>query len=68
MSVGGVAGDADAVDMTSNVPTLVLTFLGALVALLGLFAAGSIGVVAVGLLAVFAAGLMHHQDTEAFAR
>ena len=54
--------------MTSNVPTLVLTFLGALVALLGLFAAGSIGVVAVGLLAVFAAGLIHRQDSEALAR
>jgi hypothetical protein len=66
--VGSAAGDAEAVDMTSNAPTLVLTFLGSFVALLGLVAAGNIGVVAVGLLAVFAAGLMHHQDTEAFAR
>jgi hypothetical protein len=66
--VGDVAGEDEAVGMTSNVPTLVLTFLGALVALLGLFAAGSIGVVAVGLLAVFAAGLIHRQDSEALAR
>ena len=58
----------EAVVMTSNVPSFVLTFLGALVALLGLFAAGSIGVVAIGLLAVFAAGLIQHQDTEALAR
>ena len=54
--------------MSDNFPAYVLTFLGALVALLGLFAAGSIGVVAVGLLAVFAAGLIHHQDMETAAR
>ena len=54
--------------MTTNVPSVVLMFLGSLVALLGLFAAGSIGVVAVGLLAVFAAGLIHHQDAEVLAR
>ena len=48
--------------MSDNLPTYVLTFLGVLVALLGLFAAGSIEVVSVGLLAVFAAGLIRHQD------
>jgi hypothetical protein len=54
--------------MNQNTPSLVLTSLGALVALLGLFAAGSIGVVAVGMLGVFAAGLIYRQDSEIVPR
>ncbi len=63
-----MGGGREADGMSANTPAYVLTFLGALVALLGLFAAGSIGVVAVGLLAVFAAGLIHRQDMETAAR
>ena len=44
--------------MSTTVPVAALTFLGVLIAVLGLFAAGSIAVAAVGLLAVFGAGLL----------
>jgi hypothetical protein len=44
--------------MPYSLPVVALTFLGTIVAFLGLFAAGSIGVVAVGLAAVFGAGLL----------
>lgn len=47
----------------SSLPSVVLTFLGLLVALLGLFAAGSIGVTAVGMLGVLAAGLIRPQPS-----
>ncbi len=43
---------------TMNLPVTTLTLLGALLALLGLFAAGSIEIVAVGLVAIFGAGLL----------
>lgn len=39
-------------------PVLILTFLGALICILGLFAAGDLIVVAVGLGAIFAAGVL----------
>jgi hypothetical protein len=39
-------------------PVVALTFLGILVAVLGLFAAGSIAVVAVGLVAIAFAGVL----------
>ncbi len=39
-------------------PVLILTFLGALICILGLFAAGDLVVVAVGLAAVFGAGIL----------
>lgn len=42
----------------ASAPVAVLTILGAVVALLGLFAAGEIVVVAVGIVAVIAAGLI----------
>lgn len=41
-----------------SVPVMVLTVLGALIAVLGLFAAGDIGIVVVGLGAIFGAGLI----------
>ena len=44
--------------MTTTAPVAALTFLGILIAVLGLFAAGSIAVAAVGLLAIFGAGLL----------
>jgi hypothetical protein len=44
--------------MTTTAPVAALTFLGTLIAVLGLFAAGSIAVAAVGLLAIFGAGLL----------
>jgi hypothetical protein len=42
----------------TSAPVMALTFLGTLIAVLGLFAAGSIVVAAVGLVAIFAAGLL----------
>jgi hypothetical protein len=42
----------------ASAPVAVLTIMGAVVAFLGLFAAGNIVVVAVGIAAVFAAGLI----------
>ncbi|HET9680816.1 MAG TPA: hypothetical protein VFP19_02170 [Candidatus Limnocylindrales bacterium] len=44
--------------MTSNLPVYALTFLGILIALLGLFAAGSVPVVIVGLAAIAVAGIL----------
>ncbi|MGH8944526.1 MAG: hypothetical protein ACRDVL_00050 [Acidimicrobiia bacterium] len=41
-----------------SVPVISLTTLGVLIALLGLFAAGDMGMVAIGLGSVFAAGLL----------
>ena len=43
--------------MTSNLPVYALTFLGILIALLGLFAAGNVLVV-VGLVSIAAAGIL----------
>jgi len=44
--------------MSTNVPVATLVFLGTLVAVLGLFAAGNIVIVIVGLVAVFLAGVL----------
>ena len=44
--------------MTSNLPVYALTFLGILIALLGLFAAGNVLVVVVGLVSIAAAGIL----------
>ena len=45
-----------------NLPAVTLTILGVLIAALGLFAAGSIEIVIVGLVAVFGAGLLEVAD------
>ena len=44
--------------MSTAVPATFLVILGALLAVLGLFAAGNLAVVVVGLLAIFGAGLL----------
>lgn len=44
--------------MSASLPVTVLVILGALVAVLGLFAAGNIVVTAVGLLAIAVAGVL----------
>ena len=44
--------------MSANVPATILVFLGALLTLLGLFAAGSMELILIGLAAVFGAGLL----------
>jgi hypothetical protein len=54
--------------MSVSAPSLVLTFLGTVVAVLGLVAAGSTGVIGVGLLAVFAAGLIESQERQVAVR
>jgi hypothetical protein len=47
-----------AIQMSTSLPVAILVFLGALIAVLGLFAAGNIVVTIVGLLAVFGAGVL----------
>ncbi|HET7168704.1 MAG TPA: hypothetical protein VFI69_05835 [Candidatus Limnocylindrales bacterium] len=44
--------------MSTSLPVLVLVFLGALIAILGLFAAGNIVVAAVGLIAIAVGGVL----------
>lgn len=44
--------------MQMSVPVIALTFLGVLLAVLGLFVAGNVTLVVIGLVAVFAAGLL----------
>ncbi len=44
--------------MPTSLPIVALSVLGILIAVLGLFAAGNLVVVAVGLVALFAAGLL----------
>jgi hypothetical protein len=44
--------------MSASLPVLALTVLGALITVLGLFAAAEMRVVAVGLVAIFGAGLL----------
>lgn len=44
---------------TPSVPVLLLSGAGIVIAALALFAAGNVGLVAVGLGAVFAAGVLH---------
>jgi hypothetical protein len=46
----------------TSLPVLALTFLGILIAILGLFVAGNIAVVAVGLLAIGGAGILEVLD------
>ena len=46
------------VQMSTAVPATFLVVLGALLAVLGLFAAGNIAVVVIGLRAIFGAGLL----------
>jgi hypothetical protein len=43
---------------TSSVPVAILAILGAVIAVLGLFVAGNIAMVGIGLVAVFGAGLL----------
>ena len=43
---------------TSSTPVAILAILGAVIAILGLFVAGNIVMVAIGLVAVFGAGLL----------
>ena len=44
--------------MSTSVPVMAMTFLGILIALLGLFAAGSIEVTVIGLAAIGVAGVL----------
>ncbi len=44
--------------MPYTLPVVVLVFLGTIIAFLGLFAAGDITVIVVGLVAIFAAGYL----------
>jgi hypothetical protein len=44
--------------MSTSAPVATLVILGAVIAVLGLFAAGNIVITVVGLVAVFAAGLL----------
>lgn len=48
--------------MSTSLPVLVLVFLGALIAVLGIFAAGSIVVSAVGLVAIAFGGVLDVAD------
>ena len=48
--------------MSTFVPATILLLLGAMIAVLGLFVAGNLVVVALGLLAVFGAGLLTLAD------
>ena len=43
---------------TSSAPVAILAVLGAVIAVLGLFVAGNIAMVGIGLVAVFGAGLL----------
>jgi hypothetical protein len=45
-------------DMQTTTPVAALTFLGILLAVLGLFVAGNLVIVVVGLLSIFGAGLL----------
>jgi uncharacterized membrane protein len=47
-----------ATSMSTFVPATVLVFLGAILTVLGLLVAGSLPLIAIGLMAVFAAGLL----------
>jgi hypothetical protein len=53
-----VARARDADSMETTAPVAALTILGNLLAVLGLFVAGNIQLVIVGLVAIFAAGLL----------
>ena len=44
--------------MPTTAPVAALTFLGVLLVVLGLFTGGSVGLVVVGLVAIFGAGLL----------
>ena len=49
--------------LSMSVPVIALTFLGFLIALLGLFAAGNVLLIAVGLAAIGLAGLLQVMGT-----
>lgn len=44
--------------MSATVPVAALTFIGILLVVLGLFTGGSVGLVVLGLVAIFGAGLL----------
>lgn len=46
-----------------SLPVFILTLLGTVIAVLGLFAAGDLGIVIVGLVSVAVAGLIHALGT-----
>ena len=48
--------------MSTSMPVLALTSLGILIVVLGLFAAGNLEVAVVGLIAIFAAGVLEVVD------
>jgi hypothetical protein len=47
---------------SASLPVVVLTVLGALIAVLGLFAAGNIWIVVIGLAAIVIAGILYTAD------
>ena len=49
--------------MTSSLPVYALVFLGILIALLGLFAAGDVRLIIVGLVAIAAGGILQVMGT-----
>ena len=53
-----VTHESDAESMETTAPVAALTILGNLLAVLGLFVAGNIQLVIVGLVAIFAAGVL----------
>ena len=58
---GGMTGnrsDRRRTEMPTTAPVAALTFLGVLLAVIGLFVAGNIVIVVIGLLAIFGAGLL----------
>ena len=57
-SIGASKSIPSGVEMSTAVPATFLVVLGALLAVLGLFAAGNLAVVVIGLLAIFGAGLL----------
>ena len=63
MSIGRIDNTPPGVEMSTAVPPTFLVVLGALLAVLGLFAAGNLAVVVVGLLAIFGAGLLTLAET-----
>lgn len=56
--MGAVLFVLEPLSMSKSTPVAILAVLGAVIAVLGLFVAGNIVMVAVGLVAVFGAGLL----------
>jgi len=61
-TTGGPVEPYDSAMNSPSLPVLVLTGLGAIIALLGLFAAGNVLLVIVGLVAIAVAGALHVAD------